>query len=252
MIINTDINILGSLPDLELIRTYYFETKTDNLGHNANSSYTKIKTERSVKRFGRAIKRTLFTFKNDNVKWLISNILENDTKPDDFHLMLFWNASFNNQLINYLNTQVYFPAYYSGRLVLKTDEVFACLMELKIKSAGLQKWSDKTIETVASKYLTFLRKHNLLEGSLIKKIKHPYLSDLSFINYFYWIIAIEPKSNILDSNWLIYSFTEKDVLIERLLQKKYTKFIDLTYTGDKLTLIPIVDYKNLYDAITRP
>jgi hypothetical protein len=149
MIINTDINILGSLPDFELIRTYYFETKTDNLVHDANSSYTKIKTEKSVKRFERAIKRTLFTFKNDNVKWLVSSILENNTKPDDFYLMLFWNASFNNQLLNYLNSQVYFPAYYSGRLVLKKDEVFACLKELKSKSEGLRKWSDKTIETVA-------------------------------------------------------------------------------------------------------
>lgn len=252
MNINTDINILGGIPDLELINSHFRGITKSERSYPNHSSFTKIKTDKSVRRFERAIKRTLLTYENDLVKWLVSNMMENEGISDDSLLMLFWNASFNNQLFNYLNIRIYFPAYYSGRLVIKKDEVFACLSELKSKSETLTQWSAKTIDKVASKYLTLLRKLKLLEGSIIKKIRHPYLSDLAFIHFFYWIMAVESRSNILENPWLPYSFYEKYVMIERLLQKKYSKWIDLTYTGDKLIIEPLVDYKALYNAITKP
>jgi len=255
MIVNSDINILGGLHEFELIFKFINKesttSQTEEPSFPDNSFFTKIKTDKSVKRFGRAIRRTLLSYKNDKIKCLVLNMLENEGISDNSLLILFWNASINNELLNYLNAQVYFPAYYSGRLVIRQDEVLACIKELKTKSETLQKLSNKTIEILATKYLTLLRKFKLLEGSNTKTIKHPYLSDLSFIYFFYWIMAVESKSNVFESSWLIYSFNEKDILLERLLQKKYTKFIDLTYTGDRLTLIPIVDYKKLYYVITK-
>src|SRR5205085_8375486 len=117
-------------------------------------------------------------------------------------LMLFWNSSVNNDLFNYLNAHVYFPSFYSGRLVIKKEEVAACIKELKETEVIVQGWTIVTIETVARKYLTLLKKFNLMEGSLNKAIIHPYLNDKMFVMFVYWITAIEVRSNLLESEWL--------------------------------------------------
>jgi len=52
---------------------------------------------------------------------------------------LFWNASANNELFNYLNEKVFFPAFYSGRVVHKNDEVVACIKDLKLTEDDLKK-----------------------------------------------------------------------------------------------------------------
>ena len=133
----------------------------------------------------------------------------------------------------------------------KQDEVAACLKELKLKETDLQKWSDSTIEVTASKYLTLLKKFNLMVGSVNKTIIHPYLDDKMFILFVYWLVAIETKSNILNSSWLNYCFSEKPFFIERILQKKFIKFFHINYTGDRLSIEPIISYENIYHAITQ-
>ena len=249
MIINSDINVLGSLPDWNLINVFLKQSISSIRLNGGLQSYTAIKTDKSVKRFEKAISVTLIKFCNAEVEALVRNMLEGEKLSNDSLLLIFWNASFNNELLNYLNTEIYFLAFYSGRISIKHDEVVACLKDLKEREVELKKWSDSTLQITASKYLTLLKKFHLMEGSLNKTIIHPYLNDKMFILFVYWLKGIESKSNLLDSEWLKYSFCERSVFIERLMQKKFAKYFELNYTGDKLKIETTVLYEKIYHAI---
>ena len=249
MLINTSINILGGLPDFNLVKHFLCTEKNSSVVNEAHYTYSAIKTDKAVKRFGRAINATFLKFKNQDIENLLRSMLCEDLITNDSLFILFWHASYNNDLLGYLNDQVFFVSFFSGRIAIKQDDVIACIKELKESEVELKKWSDSTIQTTSSKYLTLLKKFKLMEGSLNKKILHPYLSDKMFIIFTYWLIALETKPNILESKWLKYSFCEQEVFIERLLQKKFSKFFQLTYTGDKLTIETTISYENIYDAI---
>lgn len=249
MNINSDINILGGLPDFNLITHFLLEVKGDPASPAGHHTFTSIKTDKSVKRFERAILGTMLHCKSNESASLVHSILSSESISNDSLLILFWNASWNNDLFSYLNTQVYFPAFYSGRLIIRKEEVGACIKELKETEEVVQKWAIITIETVARKYLTLLKKFNLMEGGLNKKILHPYLTDKMFVLFIYWLKSIESKTNLLDSDWLKYCFCEQTVFIDRLLQKKFAEFYQLIYTGDQLKIETSIPYENIYYAI---
>ncbi|HMF72104.1 MAG TPA: BrxA family protein [Flavitalea sp.] len=248
MEINSDINILGGLPDFSLI-LYYLNREASKTEYQPHHTYTTIKTDKSVRRFENAIVGTLLHHPNRNAGLIIKSILSAEALSHNGLMMLFWNASVNNELLQYLNEHVYFPAFYSGKLILKKEEVSACLKELRETELQIKEWTIATIETLAGKYLTFLKKLTLMEGTLKKVIVHPYLHDKIFVLFIYWLKAIEPNPNILESDWLKYSFCERHVCIERLLQKKFSKYFQLFYTGDKLKIDTTVSYEKIYDAI---
>lgn len=249
MLINTDINILGGLPDLNLISHFLFSNKNETNQPTGHYSYTAIKTDKSVKRFEKAITGTLLHFESRNVALLVNAILSGESISYDSLLVLFWNASKNNELFHYLNTQLFFPAFYSGRLLLKKEEVGACIKELKHTEDVVKQWTNVTIETVARKYLTLLKKFNLMEGGRTKKILHPYLNDKMFVLFIYWFTATEVRPNLLESEWLSYGFSEHPIFIERVLQKKFSPFFHLSYTGDKLKIDTTIPYADIYEAL---
>ncbi len=244
MNINTDINILGGLPDFNLVNIFLKKIKESDLPQT-----TRIKTVKSIKRFEKAINNTLIKFANQDIANLFSKILNSEGISQDSMLMLFWNASLNNELLDYLNIHVYFPALYSGRVMIKKDEIVACIMELKQSEPPLKSWSESTINTTASKYLTLLRKFNLMEGSAQKTIRHTYISDKLLILFLYWMLAIESKSNILESRWLEYCFLEKETFVRRVMEKRFMKFLNINYTGDRLTMNTMMNYEDIYDEL---
>ncbi len=167
----------------------------------------------------------------------------------DSLLILFWNASVNNELLDYLNSKIYFPALYSRRVTIKKDEVLACLKELEYTELSMPKRSDSTIDTTASKYLTLLKKFSLMEGGAKKTILQNRISDKALILFIYWLLAVETKANILESKWLQYCFLEKAVFIQRIMQKKFMRFYDLNYSGDNLKIETTLSYEVIYDEL---
>ena len=245
MNINSDINVLGSLSDFSLISALLVEDKA-NTDYQA---YSNIKTNKSYKRFASAIKNTLIKFTDPNMEYLIRNVFEHEGLSAHCLLLLFWNACVNNELLDYLNQKVYFPALYSGRVALKKDEVVACLQELKQTETAMQKWTDSTVETTASKYLTFLKKFNLMEGRVNKTIAPPSIGDKEIILFIYWLLSVESKTNILESRWLPYCFLEKELFIQQIMQKRYMKFYNLQYSVNNLKIEPTFPYKELYHEL---
>lgn len=251
MKINTDLNILGGLPDWNLINLFLADTNLSISTKEEIHNYTSIKTNKSIGRFERAIRSIILKFKNANIEALMRSVLIAEQSTGDSLLLLFCHISFNNDLLDYLNRNVFFSAYYSGRISIKNDEVIACIKDLKESNTDLKEWADSTIKITASKYLTLLKKFNLMDGALHKEIKHQYINDRVFILFIYWLLAIESKANLLESSWMKYCFSEKQVFIERIAQKKFAKFINLYYSGDKLKIEPIIPYSEIYDALTR-
>ena len=247
MEINTDLNILGGLADWNLIHVFLSENSSTIKEKGGIHTFTSIKTEKSVKRFEKAIKSTFLSFKNTKLKSIFHSVIKENPISNEVLSFLFWNASANNELFNYLNIKVYFPALYSGRVSIKNDEIVACIKDLKESEDALKKWSDITITTTASKYLTLLKKLGLMEGSVNKSITHTQLSDTMFVLFAYWLSAISEKPNLLNSEWIQYSFNEKQTFIDRLLQKKFTKYFNVVYLGDKLNIEPIIPYESIYD-----
>lgn len=246
MIINSDINVLGSIKDYGII-SLLLNNNSDKVNYSGNIGYN-FKTSKSFNRMRDALLSTVVKIDNPDYRDLIKVVFNNEGISDNLMMLLFWNSSHNNELLNYLNMNVFFPAYFSGRLILKNDEVVACLNDLKYSENQIKKWSHSTVETTASKYLSLLKKFHLLEGRISKAIIHLFLSDQLFLYFIYWLKSIENKSNILNSEWLVYSFMEKDFFIERTLKKKYREFFEVQYSGDKLTILLLSNYHNIYNA----
>ena len=226
MDINTDINILGGMPDYNLIRIYIAGEAKDKSTSEVQLQYTNIKTEKAFKRFRKAIDKSMNSFKNDKLKRMIQMLCNEQDLDETMLLMFFWNMSLNNELLAYLNEKVYFPVLFSGRTIITAEEVSACLKELKQTEEGIKEWSDSTIDITASKYLTLLKKFGLLDGAIKKKIIYKNLSEKQFVLF-------------------LYCFMEKEYFIERCLQHKYTKYINVNFNGDILRVEPILSYEEI-------
>ena len=153
--------------------------------------------------------------------------------------------------MNYLTILMkkFFSAFYSGRVSIKNDEVVACIKDLKLTEDDLKKWSELTVSVTASKYLTLLKKIGLMEGSRNKNIVHPYLSDRLIVLFVYWISAISDKPNLVYSHWLPYCFSEKQTFLDRLFQEKFSKYYNVVYNGDNLTIEPILSYESINEYL---
>lgn len=241
--------MLGSIGDLSIIELFLKQIGKSPEVKKSQQSSTNIKTERSYSRYQKAITHTLLSFPNKNVESLIRTAINTESITKDTLLLLFWNASYNNELLRYLNLNVFFPALYSGRAMLRNDEVVACLKELKQLEPSLQKWTEKTITTTASKYLTLLKKFNLLEGRINKTITHHHMSTKAFILFIYWLRAVDPKPNILSSEFLLYSFMETEILLKQSLLPLFKKWFQVTFTGDRLTISPTLSYEEVYHEL---
>lgn len=249
MTINTDINILGGLPDFNLV--LHFLENPEPSGNKDHQTFSTIKTTKAVKRFRHTILKSLLSFPNPDAEILVKTSLWGEGISKDTLMLLFWVFSFNNELMHHLNRSVLFPALFSGRTGISYEEVKACLWELRQTEADLKKWSAETLSTTASKYLTILVKFGILEGSAHKSIPTIYLSDKLLALFVYWLSAIELRTNIIDSQWLNYSFCEQPVLIERILQKKLSPFLSVFYTGNNLKTDTLISYENIYHAVSK-
>lgn len=232
MDINSDINILGGVPDYNLIRVYIAGEAKDKSSDEIQREYTTIKTEKAFKRFQRAIDKSMNSFKTAELRDMIQTLCSMEALDETMLLLFFWNMSVNNEMFAYLNEQVYFPILFSGRIIVTAEEVLACLKELKQEEEALQKWSDSTMKIIASKYLTVMKKLGLLDGGIKKKIVYKNLSDKQFLLFVYWLMQAEETTNLSDSSWMKYGFMEKPCFIERCLQNKDRQFINISFNGD--------------------
>lgn len=244
MQINSNINIIGGLPEFNLIKTFLIKTELQDKSH---VEYSDIRTLKSVNRFKKAISES-FTSSNKNLNQLVLPFIEKQSIEENIYL-LFLLFSYNNELFRYLNSQVFFPVYFSGRKILKKEEVIACLVELQKTENTLKSWSESTITTTASKYLTLLKKFELLSGVQKKEIVYKNLSSEEFLVFTYFLTIAEENANKINSDWIKYSFYEQEFFIEKVLNKQFIQYFEIQYNGDNLKIKPTINYDQLYEIL---
>lgn len=238
---NTDINIIGSIPDYELIlrAIELFSKNSDELEILViNDNYFDFRSEKSRKRFLSGIYSAFLSFENEKHREILIEIFQTDPSMKAKQLILFWQFLVTNELFFEITKNVFIKAYFSGRVSLPKDDIVAFIKDLISKNDELKNaWSQATIETIASKYLTILKKLELLEGSSKKSFKNIQISNEELLIFIYLVKTIEPElSNFLNSKYIDFIFTSKDSLLNRIKQLAKKDLFEMSFSGDQLKI----------------
>ncbi len=255
--INTNINIIGGIPDYDIIydvlRLMAEKVSTEDIYQSViiNNKYG-IRTEGSRDRFLSVIKSAFWQFKNGDHEMLIRSLFKSDSFEKTKNFALFWMMGINNILFENITKQVFAKFYFSGRVQIRNDDIIAYLRHERETSAVIRKWSDTTINTVASKYLTFLKKIGFLKGRQKKAFKYIQFDNSSLIYFLYLIKAVEPEQpNILKSRYMDFFFIEKSSFISIIKKAVFADFFSIQTTGSDLEINLKYDFGEVTDAISR-
>lgn len=254
--INSDINIIGSIPDFSLIEAALglFAKGKGELDLKelvvTNNAFD-FRTESARKRFLAAVNGSVLVFLNENHQALISNLFNAPGHESLKRKAVFWQLLFGNQLFLSISKNVYAKGYFSGRTSLAGKEVFAYLKDLQTQSPKLNTFSDSTLDKIASKYLTILKKLEMVAGVAKKQILNVRLSEHEILFFLYLILSVDNSTrDILKNPYREFFFLEKTELVQALKNIKYMPFIDLTSTGETLNVELKLSPKELVDAIS--
>jgi hypothetical protein len=254
MIYNTDINIIGSIPDYHLIYR-----ALPLLYSDGNALYQMLvsdneydfRTERSRKRF-LLVLSSAFKSDSDLINEFVGKLMD-EPKVDDKakRIILFWLFTINNKLFYELNRDVFLKYYYQGRAELPTSDIEAYLKDLISRTPDLKgKWSEITIRTIASKYLTVLKKMYLIEGVQKKTFCYIRVTDelLVCFVHIYTLLGLE-GANFLDHELSKLMFVSSDSLLERLKKLGKKGWIKMNYNGTSLRVESAFNTDEIVDGI---
>lgn len=212
-----------------------------------------FRTEKSRKRF-LSVLNSAFVSNNKTVDELASALMlhfKNDENAQS--ILLFWLFSMNNKLFFELNRDLFLKYYFQGRAEFPKEAVIAYIKDLISRVDELKgKWSETTIETIASKYLTILKKLNLVEGNQKKKFKLIRVSDELLAVFVHLIDLMENrKANFLEDDFLGFTFISKENILDRLKRIGKKDWVKLNFNGVSLQVEPVFNNNNIIDGIFR-
>jgi len=240
---DTVINIIGSIPDYRLL---YFALGIASKGDAEalkqallDKNEFDFRTEQARERFLRGLKSTFLKFENEGHQNLIHSLFQEENLVQTKNLALFWQMSINNALCFDLSREMFLKLYFSGRSHFPKNEIAAYLIHLKDHHEELKSWSDKTTDIVASKYLLFLKKLNLLKGDQKKEFVHINLDKTSFVFFVYLLSALYPNApDILETELFEFAFMSKEIFHERAKRAENLEYFNYRYDGVNLRLEP--------------
>ena len=254
--INTNINIIGSIPDYQFIYDVL-----RNLSRNAsedeicetfiNRNIYSIRTVESRTRFLNGVKSAFWHFKNNDHETLIRSLYNSSGLENTKRFSLFWILVINNMLFENITINAFIKAYRSGRVQIHNDEIVGYLNHFRETNDIIKKWSDSTIDMVSSKYLTFLKKIDFVKGRQKKEFKYIQIDDTSIIFFIYLLKAIAPKQHdILKNKYIDFIFIEKNNLPVVLKKAKYTDYFNMQTTGKNLLIDLKYNFGELINVIS--
>lgn len=251
---DTAINIIGGLSDCNIINNAintYFEIKRSEDGSGSAKSIFNLRTERSNTRTELAVRKGFLTFRDQNHESLFEAIFQNNDLAPNREIILFWQFALNNRLFREISTQVFIKTYLSGRVGLSKDDIIAFLKELINRQEVLKdKWTETTINTLATKYLNLMTKLNFLEGSRTKKFKHISMSQNLLTIFIYLSKLFAPHNpNILTNPFLPLSFIPSEYIQDRLKKPSLKGYFNMNYNGVLLNIDLIHSYRGICDVI---
>lgn len=254
---NSDINFFGGMQDYHMIHESlrgYFNKEDDLKKRFIEDNVFGIRTEEGRGRFYRGIKSSILEFQSNEHENIFKSFFKEINSILPYNLLVFWQLSINNLLFRKITRELYLNYYFQGKTTVAGEDVFYYLKDLKQRDKDFenQNWTEKTTKTVASKYLTVLRKLGLLEGVQKKKLLYVQISDQDLTIFSYLLIAIFGEhTNFKNHEFLPFSFVSNQSFPERIKKLAKKGLIGMTYNGTKLTIHPIFNYNELADGIFR-
>jgi len=239
---NTDINIIGSIPDYNLFYRAFqlLAQKKQSLEEIlVKKNEFDFRTEKSRKRFLSAVNSVFLSFRNNEHKKLAETVFKEGNEALEIkQLFLFWQFALSNRLFFDITKNVFIKNYFSGKATLFKEDIVAYIRDLIVNNMELKgKWSENTINIIASKYLTFLRKIDLIGGSRKKIFKHIQVSNEALLIFIRLLSAIAPTvSNILDNKFISLSMVSKESFTERVKQLAKKGLLEMSFNGVALNV----------------
>ena len=251
----TNINIIGSIPDIEMI----IDT-ISNYAHGKNKEYSAdnlsvqniydIRTHKSRARFQKAINGVFLQFKSSDHQTVIYSLFRRPNLSPLKKAALFFQFAINDKLFYELSNKVFLKLYFSGRLSVDKSEFASYLYDLRDKSTDIKTWSDSTIKIVASKYLTLLKKLDLVKGTVKKEFKHIIPEDETIVYVIYLIHSLGDKNfDILKNPYISFLMLSQQNLIERLKKIALSDFFNISTLGYNLEIDLKYSYEEIVDVI---
>lgn len=252
---NTDINSFGGIQDYHMIHEAlrsFLNGEIDLKDRMINDNIFGIRTEEGRGRFYRGIKSSILKFNNEKHQDIYNSFFNpvNETYPYNF--LIFWQLVLNNRLFRILTKELFFKFYFNGKAAIAGEDVYSFMMHLKEEDEEFKalNWTKKTIEPVASKYLTVLKKLGFLEGTQKKIFKNIHISDSELTVFLYLMKAANPEvSNQLVNEFQVFSFVSSESFPERIKKIAQKGWIGMSYSGPSLTIDPLIENKNLADVL---
>lgn len=231
---DSGVNILGGIPNYCLMLDYI----SDTYGVTSNSAGAfEFRTEKSLKRFIAGIESCILQFRNNEHKKLFFEAIANkEFSASERLILLFWQLTYSNKLFSKISKEVFMKNLYCGRLSISTEEVLSFMRELKVSEPNELQWSEGTLKTSASKYLTILKKLGLAEGSVQKKIIHSVISSRLFVYFIRFSQLAEPENKTLSNSYMCFSFLEEQTIINRLKKIENIQYWDIAQVGNDIRI----------------
>ncbi len=231
---------------LDLFRQYDEEEVRERIVRDNVLAYN---TSDARTRVFSAVKRSFLNFET---KWRKKTFLEtlNAVSEDSKRQILLYRLCRRSFTTYRLTLKVLFPAYKNGMEYLEKGKILDFLDEKKKTTKSVGKWSEATLNKIATKYLTTMKKFKYLQGSQKKRINYfsPELESFTYVLYDLLDRGKPPKKIIGSNRFKLFMLQESDVLnyLERAGNAGYIKF---GQAGDVYEIHPNYDIKELPDVL---
>ncbi len=196
---NSTVIVVGSIPDYSNMIDYI----NQNYGMTSAEDRFIFRTSKATSRFKKAVTDGFINFSSEAHKSLFLQSLESqEYSPEEKLIILFWQFIYCNTLFRDVTDCVFLRFLYSGRSSIEQSDVEAYLNHLKKTCPEDIAFSDSTLSTIASKYLTVLKKFGLADGRIKKIIRAPHISSRLFV-YMVTILNVE-STDVLNQSEQIH------------------------------------------------
>lgn len=229
---NSTVNVIGGVPDYLSMIDYI----NCECGYG-NSDTFNFRTAKATSRFKKAVNDAFISFESNKHKELFLGALNAaDFSNEEKMVIMFWQFLYCNRLFAEITDNVFLRALYSGRTSISASDVEAFMKHLKVQSPDDMSWSDSTIKTTASKYLTVLKKLGFADGKTQKSIRAPHISSSLFIYLVKFALSAYPETNTLANPMFRFSFLDNQSIINRLKTIEYIPLWDITQIANEVTI----------------
>lgn len=239
---NTSINAIAGIPDDQIIMDVLKNfaegrSKDEVFDLMYHQNIYGIRTAKSRERFFYGIVSVFVQFRSEAHQTLIYRLFQASGLTPLKKMTLFVQFAINNDLFYDLSRNVLVKRYLAGRPTLDRVEVSAYLHYLKEQHEEMQQWSASTLETLASKYLTFLKKIDCLKGRAKKEFIRSTLDDAALIYMIYLLKSLaEPEPDLLKHPYTPLLLMTDDTLIQRVKSLSLEGFWRVTTLGYDLNV----------------